>query len=851
MANVQIKDNLYWVGVQDHELRVFDVIMQTEYGTSYNAYLLKTGEGAILFETAKAKKMDIFLANLQSVCDLSEIKYIVVDHTEPDHAGSLEELLRRCPNAEVLASAIALRFLEDICNRSIPGRAVTEDDVITLGGYELTFLSVPFLHWPDSMFTYIKQLETLITCDSFGCHYADDRVCNDLIEGDFVPAYRYYFDAIMGPFKSYVRDALHKIAPLSIKTICPGHGPVLRENLEFYINLYDEWSREDEPVQRSKPKVTLTYVSAYGYTGELAEQIARGIDEHCQVELHSYDMVTADRAEVMAEIVSSDGILFGSPTVNGDSLPPITDLVMALNGVVNGGKVAGAFGSYGWSGEGADMLMARLNILRMDTLEPPLKVVFKPSEDDLAAAYDYGRRFARKLKEHWVPAGRSASGKKLWRCTVCGEIFEGALPPLSCSVCGAGAEAFVEYIEEHIEFRSERSFKTVIIGSGAGAVYAADALRKRNPNVEIDIYSADRYLPYYRPALTKKLDENFRIEDNLIFPESYYRENNINLHLHCEINKIVPSDKVICTAAGQTVEYDKLIIATGARCFVPPVKGADLPEVVTLRSYDDFLKLRQIIDRVAKNVVVMGGGLLGLEAADALSKLGLKVTVMEMARRILPKQLDETGSEIWQDVLDRSSVTVLTDVMVDEISGHDKVIGVVTHANQSIPCDAVIISAGTKSNVELAAEAGIKVERGIVVNEYMQTSHADIYAVGDCAAFNGIPGGLWEPAIEQGKVAGAHIAGDNVSYCPTVNGATLQGFGTAIFSVGDLGYNDECDYIQVNCRNDFKNSYRNLYFCSNRLVGGVLLGDLSPLNQLLAGVKDNLTAEEAMDNKLL
>jgi NADH oxidase (H2O-forming) len=851
MASVKIKDNLYWVGVQDHDLRVFDVIMETEFGTSYNAYLLKTDEGAILFETAKAKKMDIFLDNLKEVCKLSEIKYIVIDHTEPDHAGSLEELLALCPNATVLGSAIALQFLANICNCEIPGKAVTENDTISLGGYDLSFISVPFLHWPDSMFTYIKQNKTLVTCDSFGCHYADDRVCNDLIEGDFVEAYSYYFNMIMGPFKKYVQAALQKIAPLELETICPGHGPVLREKLDFYLDLYDKWSQEPEPEERSEPKVSIAYVSAYGYTEELALTIATSISENCDAHVTCYDMVVEDHAEVLAAVMDSDGILFGTPTVNGDALPPITDLAMQLNGVLHGGKFAGSFGSYGWSGEGADMLMARLNVLRMNTLEPPMKAVFKPSTEELAEAYNYGKRFARKLKEEWVPIGKSAAGVTLWRCTVCGEVFEGALPPLSCIACGAGPEAFVEYTEEIITFSSDREFKTVIIGGGAGAIYAADALRKRNAKAQIDIYSADEYLPYYRPALTKKLAEDFDVNENFIFPEQYYKDNNINLHLGVEISKIDPAAKAIYDNKGQSIAYDKLIIATGARCFVPPIKGADLPEVITLRNLTDFNKLKGLIENGAKEIVAMGGGLLGLEAANSLTELGVKVTVIEMASRILPKQLDEAGSGMLQKILDRSAATVLTDVMVDEISGHDRVIGVVTHKNKQIPCDAVVISAGTLSNVQLALDAGIEVARAIVVNDRMQTSHADIYAVGDCVAFNGTPTGLWEPAIAQGRIAGAHIAGENLKYEPPVVGATLHGFGTKIFSIGDIGYDVEAEYTQVNNRNDFKPEYRNLYFKDDILVGGVLLGDLAMTNQLLSGVKKQVSPEVATDNKLL
>ena len=851
MSNVLIKDNLYWVGVQDHDLRVFDVIMQTEYGTSYNSYLLKTDEGSVLFETAKGKTFDTFISNLQEVCDLKDIKYIVIDHTEPDHSGSLEKLMKLAPNATILASAIALRFLEDICNCEIRGRAVTESDVISIGGYDLRFLSVPFLHWPDSIYTYIEKIQTLVTCDSFGCHYADDKVCNDLIEGDFVDAYKYYFDAIMGPFKGYVQDALKKIDPLDVKTICPGHGPVLREKLDFYLNLYDKWSKEAEPTEHSKPKVTIAYVSAYGYTEELAEKITEGITANSNAEIKKFDMVTADHENVLAELIDSDGILLGSPTVNGDALPPVTDLILQMNGVLHGGKVAGAFGSYGWSGEAADMLMGRLNVLRMKTLEPPLKAIFKPSVKELDDAYDYGRRFANKLNTEWVPAGKSNDGVTLWKCTVCGEVFEGALSPTSCPVCGAGPEAFEEYIEEIITFSSEQEFKTVIIGSGPGAINAADALRKRNSKVQIDIYSFDKDLPYFRPSLTKRLSDDLRLEEILLFPKEYYEKNNINLHLNTEITKIVPSEKAIYDSKGTAIKYDKLIIATGARCFIPPIPGADLPEVITLRSFRNFKSVKSLIDNGAEKMVIIGGGLLGLEMANSLVNLGVKITVLEMAPRILPRQMDDAGSEILTKVISAGNVVLRKNVYASEIVGDVKVKGIAIHKNNVIPCDAVIFSAGIRSNIELAAEAGIDVNRGIVVDDKMQTSHADIYAVGDCASFNNVVTGLWEPAIEQGRVAGAQIAGDSIKYEPSVIGATMNAFGTSIFSVGDLGTDGDEVYYQVTYRNDVNPTYKNIYFKENALCGGILIGDLTLTNPLLSGVKKSIDAETATDNKLI
>ena len=409
MSAVEIRDGLYWVGALDPDLRVFDVVMETQYGTSYNSFVLKTPKYTVLFETAKEKWFDQYMANLKEVCNPAEIDYIVVDHTEPDHAGSIARLLDYAPNAKILASSIALGFLNDICNRPLPGQAVADNEVIELDTVKLRFLSVPFLHWPDSIYTYIEGMDTLVTCDSFGCHYADERICNDLIEGRFIDAYKYYFDMIMGPFKPHVQYALERIKELSIKTICPGHGPVLRENLDYYLDLYDRWSRLETPVERERPKVVIPFVTAYGYTEKLASEIAAGIREETEADVALHDMVYAEHDQVMAEIKSADGVLFGTPTINGDALPPIMNLAMGLNGIVAGGKVVGAFGSYGWSGEGPDMVMDRLKRLRMIPVEPALKIVFKPEGEKLEKARNYGRRFGKKAE------GRVCKGRRIGR----------------------------------------------------------------------------------------------------------------------------------------------------------------------------------------------------------------------------------------------------------------------------------------------------------------------------------------------------------------------------------------------------------------------------------------------------
>lgn len=393
MSAIKAMDDLWWVGVEDHDLRVFDIVMHSDWGTSYNAYAVRGAEGVALFETVKEKFFDEYLQNLKEVCSLDEVKYIVVGHTEPDHSGSLEKLLELTPNATVVGSATAITFLKEIVNKPFASRAVKEGDTIDLGGRTLTFLSVPFLHWPDSMYTYIPEMKALFTVDSFGCHYADDRVFNDLIDGDFTEAYKYYFDCIMGPFKPFVLKALDKIKPLDIQFIGNGHGPVLRANIPHYLELYRQWATP-VVVPADERRVAIAYVSAYGYTKQLAGVIADALAEGGVKHVELYDLVECDLETARAAVQTADGFLLGSPTLVGDALPPIYEMLVGLNPIIHKGKPAGAFGSYGWSGEAVPKLTAQMQAIGLALPVEGLKVRFKPSEAQLAEARQFGLDFA-------------------------------------------------------------------------------------------------------------------------------------------------------------------------------------------------------------------------------------------------------------------------------------------------------------------------------------------------------------------------------------------------------------------------------------------------------------------------
>lgn len=401
MANTfKITENLFWVGALDPNLRIFDIIMETKFGTSYNSYLLKGSQGIALFETVKEKFFDEHLEKIRLITNLEDINYIVVNHTEPDHAGSVEKLLDYAPNATVVGSSLAIKYLSEIINKPFNSKVVKDGETLSLGDKTLKFISAPQLHWPDTMYSYVVEDETLITCDSFGAHYCDDRILKSSIEedkeDDYVEAYNYYFRMIMGPFKPFMLKAMDKIKDLKLNYICPGHGLVLdKSNIEKFMNLYKEWC---QPTKREKQSIVIPYVTAYGYTETIAQAIKKGIESaNFDVDILMYDLVTADMNEVLKEINECSGLLIGSPTLLADTLPQIWTILSSLNPVIHRGLPASCFGSYGWSGEALKNITERYKQLKLNVVSEPLGIIFKASEENLETAFNFGLDFAKKV----------------------------------------------------------------------------------------------------------------------------------------------------------------------------------------------------------------------------------------------------------------------------------------------------------------------------------------------------------------------------------------------------------------------------------------------------------------------
>lgn len=391
---IDITGDVKWIGVLDPDIVTFDIVMKTEFGTTYNSYFIDAEKKTII-EAAKDKFGDIHIAKIRSVTDPSEIKYIVLDHTEPDHCGNIAKLLDIAPDAVVVGSGNAIRYLADIINRPFKSQVVKDGDTLDLGNRTLRFISAPNLHWPDTMFTWLEEEKILFTCDVFGAHYCFDDLYSDFSD-DYMNAFKYYFDVILKPFSRFMIRAIEKISPLDIKYICTGHGPVHHGNWQEIVALTRDYSMKYIQMTgiRDVKNILVTYVSAYGYTKRMAEEIAEGMAGNKEVKVTLCDIENMSLGEMESEIVMADALLVGSPTINQNTLLQVYKLFSVINPLRDNSKLAGAFGSYGWSGEAPKIISESLRNLKLRIFADNAALKFYPADGKADALRDYGKRFA-------------------------------------------------------------------------------------------------------------------------------------------------------------------------------------------------------------------------------------------------------------------------------------------------------------------------------------------------------------------------------------------------------------------------------------------------------------------------
>lgn len=379
MNCTKISDKIYNIGVQDPDLRVFDIIMETKKGTTYNSYIINDDKVAII-DTVKNGYFDEYLTNVKSIIGDKKVDYIVVQHTEPDHCGSIKYLIEAFPEALVVGSKAAMSYTRQIVNYDFNFDDSLKE--LSLGEITLKFISAPYLHWPDTIFTYAKEHKVLFTCDFFGCHYCPTEGVVDTNGDDYFEEMKYYYDVIMSPFSKFVIMGLDKIKDLEIAAIAPSHGPIHEEDYQRYIDLYRQWAMEGPNMGKN---IQVFYVSAYGYTESMAKYLVEAIRKR-GVAADAHEITSTSTVDLMRYVQNSTAFMVGSPTINQDAVKPIWDLLSVTCPITNRGKVVTAFGSHGWSGEAIPMMLERMRSLKLKTVDTGLTFKFAPSEEDFKAA---------------------------------------------------------------------------------------------------------------------------------------------------------------------------------------------------------------------------------------------------------------------------------------------------------------------------------------------------------------------------------------------------------------------------------------------------------------------------------
>jgi len=394
MGVTEIKDKLYWVGAVDWDIRDFHGY-STYKGTTYNAYLAMD-EKITLFDTVKSNMKDELLYHIRELTDPEKIDYIVVNHVEMDHSGSLPEIIDLVKPEKIFCSPMGEKVLKSHFHRDDwPLVVVKSGDSISLGKKTVTFLETKMLHWPDSMFSYIPEDKLLISSDAFGQHLAStERFVDEIELGEVMRHAAKYYANILNLFSRNIQKLLATVAELKldIDMIAPDHGLIWRGNPGDIITAYDRWSKGE-----TKEKVLVVYDSMWKSTSKMARAIGGAISR-CGVDVKMFNLAVNHRSDIMTEALDARAIVFGSPTLNNGILPRMADFLCYLKGLRPKGKLGASFGSFGWSGEAVKLMNAAIEDMDMELIDPGFRVKNVPTEDDFSQCKELGNKIAKAVK---------------------------------------------------------------------------------------------------------------------------------------------------------------------------------------------------------------------------------------------------------------------------------------------------------------------------------------------------------------------------------------------------------------------------------------------------------------------
>lgn len=393
MISTKLTEKVFWVGIIDWNLRDFHGY-ETRRGTTYNAYLIND-EKKVLIDTVKYPFKTILAKKIEEHMNLQDLDYIIVNHVEMDHSSSLEYIMRYAKNATIISSKRGKdSLIKYYGSNGWTFQTVKTGDELNVGNRTLKFVEAPMLHWPDSMFTYLKQDQILMPNDAFGQHLATSKRFDDEINQSILyeEAAKYYANILM-PFASIIIRKIEEITKMGVKPriIAPSHGIIWRSNPNGIVNSYLKWSKGD-----MKKKAVIVYDTMWGSTRKMAYSISEGLMKE-KVEVHLHELRKSDIANILHEILEAKAVIVGSPTINGSLFPSVSSFLSYVGGLRPIGKIWASFGSYGWGGGAARDINERFTKFRFEIAGDSLQIQFTPNQDELGKCRDFGVKIARKI----------------------------------------------------------------------------------------------------------------------------------------------------------------------------------------------------------------------------------------------------------------------------------------------------------------------------------------------------------------------------------------------------------------------------------------------------------------------
>lgn len=384
--------------------------------------------------------------------------------------------------------------------------------------------------------------------------------------------------------------------------------------------------------------------------------------------------------------------------------------------------------------------------------------------------------------------------------------------------------------------------RIIIVGNGLAGIISAKTLREMDKSIEIDVFAAEKYHYYPRPNLIEFLAGNIPLERVFAFSEEWYKTQKIQVHLEKPVMKIFPESKMIEAESGEREEYDSLLLTTGSFPFIPPFKGADKRGVYTLRTLDDAFEILEFL-KDHRKVAVIGGGLLGLEIARAIKSRGADVEVVEFFDRLLPRQLDSQGASLLKTQIEKMGIEVHLGLATEEILGQNSIGGLRFKSGREIQVDMAVVAAGVRVDMSIAKEAGLETDRGIVVNDFLQTSNSKIFAAGDNAQHRGRVYGIIPASFDQARIAASNILGQKKEYRGTVPSNTLKVVGLYVTSIALVNPEEE-GFEEIRKEKKEKGIYKKIVLQNGMIVGAVWIGTKKGVDEISRLISQKINVEK-------